>query len=114
MFLRRFLAGQLARPSGLAGWFMGRALDNINVRVNELALADLRLQPGDHLLDVGFGGGLMIRQALSRAPGGFVAGIDISQPMLRRGSRIFRNEIQEGRVEIREAGAASIPYAEDR
>jgi ubiquinone/menaquinone biosynthesis C-methylase UbiE len=89
---------------------MGRTLDRVNRRVNQIALEQLELEPSDHLLDVGFGGGLLIRRALAVVPGVFVAGIDVSQPMLDRGRRAFSKEIQTGRVEIKEADVASIPY----
>ena len=114
MFLRRVLAQQLARPSGLPGRFMGRTLDRVNRRVNRIALDRLALEPFEHLLDVGFGGGLLIRQAFASVPGIFVAGIDVSRPMLDRTRRTFREEIRSGRVEITEADVSSIPYADNR
>src|SRR5262245_22213599 len=110
MFFRRILAQQLARPSGLPGWFMGRTLDRVNADVNRLALAQLALQPAERLLDVGFGGGLLIRQALAAAPDVFVAGIDVSEPMLTRARRAFCGEIRAGRVEIRAGDVSDIPY----
>jgi ubiquinone/menaquinone biosynthesis C-methylase UbiE len=113
MFLRRVLAQQLARPSGLPGLFMGRALDRINAHVNTIAFQQLALEPSERLLDIGFGGGLLIRQALSAAPGAFVAGIEVSKPMLDRGRRAFRAPIRAGRVEILEADVAAIPYGRD-
>lgn len=114
MFIRRVLAQQLARPSGLAGRFMGRTLNRVNERVNALALAQLSLGPGERLLDIGFGGGLLMRAALQTAPALFVAGIEISTPMIERGRRAFRQEIESGDVEILEADVAAIPYGSGR
>jgi ubiquinone/menaquinone biosynthesis C-methylase UbiE len=94
--------------------FMGRTLDRVNARVNTVALERLSLRPTDHLLDVGFGGGLMLRQALPHLTDGFAAGIEVSQPMLRRARRTFRAPIRDGRLDIVEASVSSIPYADNR
>ena len=115
MSLRSLLAHQLGRPSGLAGLLlMGRTLNRVNARVNLVALERLSLRPTDHLLDVGFGGGLMLRQALAQLPAGLAAGIEVSQPMLRRARWAFRDTIRDGRLEVTEASVTSIPYGDSR
>src|SRR5262245_59206707 len=103
MFLRSLLAHQLGRPSGLAGLFMARTLNKVNARVNAVALESLAPREADHVLEVGFGGGLMLRELLPRTAAGFCAGIEISHPMLNRSRRDFRDAIQNGRLEITEA-----------
>ena len=110
MFLRPILARQLARPHGLAGLLMRPTLNRLNARVNRTALDLLSLAPDHRLLDVGFGGGLLLREALHRLPQGFVAGIEISEPMLKLARRRFRSELVAGRLEVREGGASAIPY----
>jgi ubiquinone/menaquinone biosynthesis C-methylase UbiE len=112
MFLRPFLARQLARPSGLVGLLMRPALNRVNARVNRTALDLLALRPDDRLLDIGFGGGLMLREALGRLPDGLVAGLEISEPMLRLARGRFRRELDAGRLEIKGGNVSSIPYAE--
>jgi len=112
MFLRPLLARQLARPSGLVGLLMRPALNRVNARVNRTALDLLSLRPDDRLLDVGFGGGLMLRAALDRLPGGFVAGIEISEPMLKLARSRFRQELDSGRLEVKEGSVSSIPFAD--
>ena len=87
---------------------MARTLNRVNARVNALALERLALDPADRLLDVGFGGGLLLEAAVSKGARG--VGIEISQPMLARARRRFRREIRDGRLEIQEASVSSIPY----
>jgi ubiquinone/menaquinone biosynthesis C-methylase UbiE len=112
MFLRPFLARQLARPSGLAGLLMRPALNRVNARVNRTALDLLALRPDDRLLDVGFGGGLMLRDALRRLPDGFVAGIEISEPMLKLARTTFRADLEAGRLEIHQGSVSAIPHSD--
>src|SRR5580765_1515997 len=110
MFFRAYLARQFARPSGILGLLMRRTLNQVNARVNRTALDLLTLRPDDRLLDVGFGGGLMLREALSRLPGGFVGGLEISEPMLKLARRSFREEMESGRLEIKEGSVSAIPF----
>jgi len=110
MFLRPILARQLARPHGVAGLLMRPTLNRLNARVNRTVLDLLALAPEHRLLDIGFGGGVLMREALSRTPRGFVAGIEISEPMLKLARRRFRDELASGRAEVREGSASAIPY----
>jgi ubiquinone/menaquinone biosynthesis C-methylase UbiE len=110
MLLRPLLARQLARPSGLAGLLMRRVLNKVNARVNRTALDLLELRPDDRLLDIGFGGGLVLREALNRLPEGFVAGIEISEPMLKLARRKFQRELRAGRLALEEGNVSSIPF----
>src|SRR5688500_7593107 len=110
MFLRPILARQLARPHGLAGLLMRPTLNRINARVNGIVLDLLALSPEHHLLDVGFGGGVLMKEALQRAPRGLVAGIEISEPMLKLARRRFQAEVRQGRMEVKEGSASAIPY----
>src|SRR5512134_3984540 len=110
MFLRPILARQLARPHGLAGLLMRPTLNRLNARVNRTVLDLLALAPHHRLLDVGFGGGVLMKEALRRAPEGFVAGIEISEPMLKLARGRFRRDMLAGRVDVREGSASAIPY----
>lgn len=112
MFLRPILARQLARPHGLAGLLMRPTLNRLNARVNGVVLDLLALSPEHRLLDVGFGGGVLMKEALQRAPRGFVAGIEISEPMLKLARRRFQDEVRKGRMEVKEGSAAAIPYSD--
>jgi len=108
MSFRSLLARQLGRPSGLAGLFMARTLNRVNARVNAMALDRLALDASDHVLDVGFGGGLVLQAA--EAAGARAAGIEISQPMIKRAQRRFRAGLAAGRIDVREASVAAIPF----
>jgi ubiquinone/menaquinone biosynthesis C-methylase UbiE len=110
MFLRPILARQLARPHGVAGLLMRPTLNRLNARVNRTVLDLLAVAPEHRLLDIGFGGGVLMREALSRTPRGFVAGIEISEPMLKLGRRRFRDELASGRAEVKEGSASAIPF----
>lgn len=106
--LTRFLARQFARPSGgLGRWWIGPWLDRISRPMNRLVLRELRLQPGDDVLEVGFGGGALLAMILGETPGQ-VSGVDISEAMLARARRRFRRET---RLRLLPGSAEALPLA---
>lgn len=111
MVFTRFMARQLAHPSGLFGrWVMGGRLDRLNVAMNDLAMRQLAATPDSVTLEIGFGGGDLLTR-LSRA-GTRVAGADISEAMVARLRRRLAREIAAGRADIRLASADALPFAD--
>jgi hypothetical protein len=60
----RFIARQLSHPSGFMGWVVGKLMNRHNALANEFAVRQLTVQPKDRILEIGFGGGLMIPRLL--------------------------------------------------
>jgi len=102
---------QLAHP---AGWGTGRIISRIwnrrNAALNDVSLNALNVRPGDRVIEVGFGGGYLIKRIADVATGGIVAGVDISETLVRRAKRIHRCLMAAGRVELQCADAGSLPY----
>ena len=76
--------------------------------MNRLTLEQLDLQPRDRVLEVGFGGGDLLANALAitRAE---IVGIDISEAMVARAKRRFR---RFDRLSLYETSADSLPLAD--
>jgi ubiquinone/menaquinone biosynthesis C-methylase UbiE len=111
---RPFLARQFGKPSGPLGGYMARVLNNVNARANQIAFDLMQVQPAEQVLDVGFGGGLMLGWLIMRVTQGFVAGIEISEAMLKRVGFDFRDAIQQGKLEIKRGDVSAIPYSDGR
>jgi SAM-dependent methyltransferase len=110
--LPSFLRGvfeQFAQPSGwlggLAGLLMARTAND-----DRWVVDLLDVQPSDRVLDVGCGPGVTLQLLAERAYSGCVAGVDPSPVMLRQASRRNRLSIAQGRLELRRATAAELPY----
>src|SRR3546814_7088810 len=95
--VRRYLAGQFARPSGWSGrWLIGPWLDRIGREMNRLTLKQLDLQQPDSVLEVGFGGGGLLAMILA-STSGEVHGVGISRPLVQRARRRFPRPSSERR-----------------
>jgi SAM-dependent methyltransferase len=112
--LRRpeFIARQSACPSGLLGRLIGQVMARETAAANAAALELLELEPVDHVLEVGFGHGATIARAAAAVSRGFAAGVDPSGEMCRMAARRNRAAVAAGRVELRQASADALPYAE--
>lgn len=71
-------------------------------------LAELRLQPNDYLLEVGCGGGALLKQALQS--GCRAAAIDHSADMVRLARELNGEAVEQGRVTIQQAAAEKLPF----
>jgi ubiquinone/menaquinone biosynthesis C-methylase UbiE len=107
--LTRFLARQFARPSGLAGrYLIAPWLDRIGGTMNRLALEQLDLQPGERVLEIGFGGGGLLAMMLKKGPSQLF-GLDVSTEIVARGRRRFHAEVAAARLVLSKGSAERLP-----
>ncbi|MDE3231320.1 MAG: methyltransferase domain-containing protein, partial [Chloroflexota bacterium] len=97
------------RPSGAQarGFYRDPLYHKPNFRV---ILAELDLTPSDYLLEVGCGGGALLKELLKS--GCRAAAIDHSRDMVQLASEENRDAIAEGRLTIQQAEATNLPFAE--
>jgi arsenite methyltransferase len=107
--IHRYLARQFAQPRGLVGrWLLGPWLDRISRKMNALAFARLEVGREDWVLEVGFGGGDLLRSILA-ATSREVFGAELSPAMLARARRRFVREVRRGRLRLYLASAERLP-----
>ena len=109
-FKQRFIA-QFGRPTGFWGKVAGTIMAHrpSNRERNYWTVALLDIQPGDRVLEIGFGPGLALERVSRMVVNGFVAGIDHSEVMLRQAQKRNAKAIREGRVDLRMASVAALP-----
>jgi SAM-dependent methyltransferase len=107
--LRAFLARQFGRPSGLVGRFLiAPWLDRISREMNALALDCLRLERDDWVLEIGFGGGGLLRSLLLGTRGEVFA-VDVSDAVIARARDRFARDVRRGRLHLYRASVESLP-----
>jgi len=104
------LRSQFACPTGLIGGLVGRLMGVKNARMNAFAVEMLDVQPYDQALEIGFGHGRTIRMIAEKARAGFVAGVDLSDVMVRQAAKYNLDLIVAGRVEVCQGSVADLPY----
>jgi arsenite methyltransferase len=110
MNLMEFMAHQARRPSGKFSGIFAIYMNFGNNYLNKLAVQALDIQPNDHILEVGFGGGVALYKILKNIQRGFVAGIDYSPDMVKRGKRKFQKSIASGKMTLVEGNVTSMPF----
>ena len=107
----RFVASQLSNPAGPIGrLLLGRLWNVRNRALNDATFEALALQPDDHVLEVGFGGGYLLGRLATVLPAGALAGVDRSPTMVRYAARRHRRLIGTGKLDLRCAPADALPY----
>ena len=104
------LTSQFACPTGLLGGVIGRLMAIKNAKMNEFAVEMLDVQPDDQALEIGFGHGRTIRMIAERAKAGFVAGVDLSDVMVRQAAKYNLDLIVAGRAEVCQGSVTDLPY----
>lgn len=103
-------AGHPEKPQGEDGV---KLLERMNGgRHEELAfwgLSFLDIAEGDHVLDIGCGGGANIVRLLERAPHGHVTGVDYSPVSVQMSSDLNADAIAAGRCSVLEGNSSDLP-----
>jgi arsenite methyltransferase len=98
---KRHLVSQLGWPRGPLGRSIARTMNRSNLKLSRHALSGLGLQPGDTVLEVGFGGGVSLPLALEAVGAeGHVVGLDRASTMLAQAQKSFAGEISSGRLSL--------------
>ena len=105
-----FIARQSGCPTGVLGRLIARVMAQETAEANAHLLSLVDLRPTDHALEVGFGHGRTTERAAGAVPQGFVAGVDLSDDMVRMASKRLRPYIAAGRAELQQADSARLPY----
>ncbi len=106
------LAAQLRCPSGDAGRQVGERLAQFNTGTNDWALQLLDIQDNDAVLELGFGPGVALESAAKKTTG-LVAGIELSEVMLKMAEERNADPIAKRKMELHQGDSLEIPYDDE-
>jgi len=102
---------QFGHPRGLVGSLVGHLMALKNTARSRWVVELLGPQLGERVLEIGFGSGTDVRRVLQLVgPSGSVAGVDVSDAMLRQASGRNRGPITRGQVLLKRGGAGALPF----
>ena len=105
-----FLLRAFGRPRGVLGRAGGLIMARTNYACARWVVRLLKIQPNDHVLEVGFGPGVAIQLAATLASDGFVGGVDSSVEMVGQAKARNSSFSKNGRVDLRHGSAESLPF----
>lgn len=106
-----YIDGQYRRPTGIVGRFIAGRMAQQHQPENAWTVSLLHVQPGDHILEIGFGPGATIQRLAALTPEGHVTGIDYSPTMVSLASRHNAQAIKAGQVKLCHGNVVNLPFA---
>lgn len=104
---------QFHMPQGLLGRFAGFLMAN-DAKKSEWTISLIEPNKNDHVLEIGFGPGVAIETLSEIVTNGYIAGIDISETMLKQAKKRNEEAIQKGLVDLRLASVSELPIFEEK
>lgn len=101
-------------PQGMLGSITGQLMARMNQGRINWAVSLLKVKPGERILEIGFGPGVAIQQIAEHTNAGLIAGVDVSDIMMKQASKRNTAAIREGRVELQYGSALDLPYPDDQ
>lgn len=111
---RNLLLRAFGRPQGLLGRFGGIIMARTNADFGMWVAGLLEIGPVGHVLEVGFGPGVVIERLSQRLPAAVIAGVDPSSAMVAQARARNAQAIDSGRVDLRQGVVESLPFDDGR
>ena len=101
MGLSKLLSKQMRKPDGILGRvLMSRFFEKGNAAHNSFMFENLSLKGDEHILEIGFGPGALLKRAAACLENGLAEGIDFSKAMAATARKKNKEHIKNGSVKI--------------
>jgi ubiquinone/menaquinone biosynthesis C-methylase UbiE len=111
---RNFIAQQFKRPSGWFGNFSSKVMIKGNRIKYETLIKEMDIQPGDNLLEIGYGPGLGIQMISKLCESCTIHGVDFSKLMYNKARNLNKFNIDKGKMKLQYGDFLNIPIAKNQ
>mgnify|MGYP005838267431 CR=1 FL=1 len=108
--IQKIISRQLGHPRGLGGLITSGLMAAGNKQMYSYVLEASEGLTGSRLLEIGFGGGKHIRDIFSKTEVETMAGIDISDSMVRTARRKNQIYIKNNKLVLLEGNSSEMPF----
>lgn len=108
----RLISRTAKHPSGSFGRLLGWIWWRETAPINDHALQLLDVQPGEHVLELGFGPGRTVRRLVQA--GARVTGVEVSTHMIRLAARRNRTAVRAGTATLHQGDGTDLPIGDSR
>jgi cyclopropane fatty-acyl-phospholipid synthase-like methyltransferase len=98
--MKRIIASQFKRPNGILGKLVGRIMQNSNSFAYIIIIDGLKINNNDRILEIGYGTGHAINLVSQKYIDTKITGVDFSQLMHKKASKLNWKLIEEERVTL--------------
>lgn len=110
-FFSAYFSKQARKPTGIFDRFiMSRIFDKWNAEFNALVYETWSIQDNDHVLEIGFGPGTLIRKIADHLDAGLVEGIDFSKSMVATAQKKNKHHIDNGKAKLHLGDFDDVPF----
>ncbi|WP_375200565.1 class I SAM-dependent methyltransferase [Bacillus sp. RS11] len=112
MTILQKLIQQAKKPNGIVGSLMLRIMNKAHNGMNTWLMRQEVIKDGDQVLDIGCGGGNILRSLSKMNPSGTIYGIDFSDQAVQESIKTNETDVANGKVIVTQASVSSIPYTD--
>src|SRR5258708_24536146 len=98
--LKKLIASQFKKPSGLFGIFSSRIMIKGNMSIYHKLIKNLEIKPDDKILEIGYGPGVGISLLAEKYPSCIIHGVDFSRLMYKRAAKRNKKYIDANKVKL--------------
>jgi len=104
------IASQLRQPHGEYAIEVGERMNEGNFQINMFTIETLHAEAGDHILEIGGGNGLFVKNILSTSPSIHYTGCDYSEIMIEQAIQRNAAFIKLGQARFYNTNAEELPF----